>query len=113
MEKKPKITIDHVKKVYRSYDGKETVALNGVDLTIYENEFICVVGPSGCGKTTLLNMIAGLETVTEGEIRLDDEIYLDNSATTEVCPEAIRKMVELLSANYGNPSSLHGMGKAF
>ena len=76
MEKKPKITIEHVKKVYRSYDGKETVALNGVDLTIYENEFICVVGPSGCGKTTLLNMIAGLETVTEGEIRLDDEIIV-------------------------------------
>ena len=46
------------------------------------------------------------------EIRLDDEIYLDNSATTEVCPEAIRKMVELLSSNYGNPSSLHGMGFA-
>ena len=71
MEKAPKIVIDHVKKIYRSYDGKETVALNGVDLTIEENEFICVVGPSGCGKTTLLNMIAGLEAVTEGTIRLD------------------------------------------
>ena len=76
MEKKPKIEIKNVKKIYRSYDGKETVALNGVDLTIYENEFICVVGPSGCGKTTLLNMIAGLESVTEGEIRLDDEVIV-------------------------------------
>ena len=76
VDKKPKIVIDHVKKIYRGYDGKETVALNGVDLTIYENEFICVVGPSGCGKTTLLNMIAGLETVTEGEIRLDDEVII-------------------------------------
>ena len=36
------------------------VALNGVDLDIMENEFICVVGPSGCGKSTLLNIIAGL-----------------------------------------------------
>ena len=76
MDKNPKIVIDHVKKIYRGYDGKETVALNGVDLTIYENEFICVVGPSGCGKTTLLNMIAGLEPVTEGEIRLDDEVII-------------------------------------
>ena len=44
------------------------IALNGVDLDIYENEFICVVGPSGCGKSTLLNIIAGLTEPTSGEV---------------------------------------------
>ena len=44
------------------------IALNGVDLDIYENEFICVVGPSGCGKSTLLNIIAGLLEPTSGSV---------------------------------------------
>ncbi len=73
MENKAKIVMDNVRKVYTGHDGKETLALDGVNLTIEENEFICVVGPSGCGKTTLLNIIAGLETATSGEIRLDGE----------------------------------------
>ena len=47
------VKIDNVRKVYNTRNG-EMVALNGVDLDIYENEFICVVGPSGCGKSTLL-----------------------------------------------------------
>jgi multiple sugar transport system ATP-binding protein len=45
--------------------------LHGVDLTIRDGEFIVLVGPSGCGKSTLLRMIAGLEDVTAGEIRID------------------------------------------
>ena len=44
--------------------------LQGVDLTIENGEFVVLVGPSGCGKSTLLRMIAGLEEVTEGEIRI-------------------------------------------
>lgn len=71
----PKIQIKHVEKIYRGHD-KETVALNGVDLDITENEFVCVVGPSGCGKTTLLNIIAGLETPTSGEVTLNGETIL-------------------------------------
>ncbi|TIY00426.1 MAG: ATP-binding cassette domain-containing protein, partial [Mesorhizobium sp.] len=45
--------------------------LHGVDLAIKNGEFVVLVGPSGCGKSTLLRMIAGLEEVTEGEIRID------------------------------------------
>jgi multiple sugar transport system ATP-binding protein len=45
--------------------------LKGIDLEARTGEFIALVGPSGCGKSTLLAMIAGLETVTEGEIRID------------------------------------------
>lgn len=47
------------------------VALNGVDLEIKENEFVCVVGPSGCGKSTLLNIIAGLDVPSSGNVLLD------------------------------------------
>ena len=66
----PKVEIKAVEKIYEGRNGK-TVALNGVNLDIYDNEFICVVGPSGCGKSTLLNIIAGLHEATAGEILVD------------------------------------------
>lgn len=65
-----KLKIDNVYKEYLGRGGK-TVALNGVNLDIMENEFICVVGPSGCGKSTLLNIIAGLLEPTSGAVYLD------------------------------------------
>ena len=66
----PKVQIKAVEKIYEGRKGK-TVALNGVNLDIYDNEFICVVGPSGCGKSTLLNIIAGLNEATSGEVIVD------------------------------------------
>ena len=68
----PKICINHVEKIFQGHD-KKTIALNGVDLEIFENEFVCVVGPSGCGKTTLLNIIAGLETPTGGDVTMNGQ----------------------------------------
>jgi len=70
MEKNVKVKIDHVEKIYDGRQGK-MIALNGVDLDIYENEFVCVVGPSGCGKSTLLNIIAGLLEPTSGAVYVD------------------------------------------
>jgi multiple sugar transport system ATP-binding protein len=67
------IAIDQVRKVYP--DG--TVAVAGVDLTIEDGQFVVLVGPSGCGKTTLLRMIAGLEAITEGEVRLGGKAIND------------------------------------
>jgi NitT/TauT family transport system ATP-binding protein len=67
-----KVNIDHVVKKFHGRTG-EIVALNGVDLQIYENEFVCVVGPSGCGKSTLLNIIGGLESPTEGHVLVDNK----------------------------------------
>ena len=66
----PKAQIKAVEKIYEGRNGK-TVALNGVNLDIYDNEFICVVGPSGCGKSTLLNIIAGLHEASSGEVLVD------------------------------------------
>ena len=63
----PKVVIKDVKKVYEGRNGP-VVALNGANLEIQDNEFICVVGPSGCGKSTLLNILAGLLEPTSGEI---------------------------------------------
>ena len=68
-----KVEIRHVLKRYNGRRG-EVIALNGVDLNIAENEFVCVVGPSGCGKSTLLNIIGGLEHATEGEVLVDGKV---------------------------------------
>jgi taurine ABC transporter, ATP-binding protein len=68
-----KLKIENVYKEYNTRKGK-TVALNGINLDIKENEFICVVGPSGCGKSTLLNAIAGLHEPTSGSIYLDGNL---------------------------------------
>ncbi|WP_435181345.1 ABC transporter ATP-binding protein [Halorussus sp. AFM4] len=66
------ITLDSISKHFS--DGDETVvAVDELDLTIEDGDFVVLVGPSGCGKTTTLRCIAGLESVTEGEIRLQGE----------------------------------------
>ena len=62
--------VQDVKKVYKVPGGNDVHALNGVSLTVKENEFICVVGPSGCGKTTLLNIGAGLEPYDSGSVTI-------------------------------------------
>jgi bicarbonate transport system ATP-binding protein len=63
------LVIDDVSKVYQTSKGPFTV-LDGVNLTIKEGEFICLIGHSGCGKTTLLNMVSGFNIPTTGEVRL-------------------------------------------
>ena len=49
-------------------------AVHGIDLEVKEGEFMVLVGPSGCAKSTTLRMIAGLETITRGEVRIGDQI---------------------------------------
>src|SRR6187549_3432828 len=51
-----------------------TQVIHGVDVTIGDGEFVVLVGPSGCGKSTLLRMVAGLENITSGEIRIGDRV---------------------------------------
>src|SRR2546429_9799616 len=54
-----------------------TRVIHGVNITIGDGEFVVLVGPSGCGKSTLLRMIAGLENITAGEIRIGDRVVND------------------------------------
>jgi NitT/TauT family transport system ATP-binding protein len=68
------IELRRVSKEYRAASrGAVTRAVEDVTLTLEEAQFTCVVGRSGCGKTTLLNLIAGFETPTTGQIYLDDK----------------------------------------
>ncbi|OIP82209.1 MAG: sugar ABC transporter ATP-binding protein, partial [Rhodobacterales bacterium CG2_30_65_12] len=66
------IILKHVTKAY----GKLEV-VHGIDLEIAHNEFLVLVGPSGCGKSTTLRMIAGLEDITGGEVRIGDRLVND------------------------------------
>ncbi|MCT4610299.1 MAG: sn-glycerol-3-phosphate ABC transporter ATP-binding protein UgpC [Pelagimonas sp.] len=63
------LDIDNATKSYGAVE-----VLHKVDISIEEGEFLVLVGPSGCGKSTLLNMIAGLEEITSGEIRIKDQV---------------------------------------
>jgi len=65
----------HIEGARKSYGNYEV--LHGVDLSVQDGEFIVLVGPSGCGKSTLLRMIAGLEEITAGTIRIGDTIVND------------------------------------
>ena len=66
------IRLEQVAKVY-SLGGVDVRALDGVTLAIARREFVALVGPSGCGKTTLLNLMAGIDRPTSGEVWLEGE----------------------------------------
>ena len=72
MSAKPFLNIDGVDKVFPLGKGKEYVALRGVKLEILENEIVSIIGHSGCGKSTILNLIAGLDTISNGAIFLEN-----------------------------------------
>ncbi|HEY7705251.1 MAG TPA: sn-glycerol-3-phosphate ABC transporter ATP-binding protein UgpC [Acidimicrobiia bacterium] len=69
------ITFEHVGKIYPG----GTRAITDVNLNIQDGEFLVLVGPSGCGKSTLLRMIAGLEEVTEGDLKIGERVVNDVS----------------------------------
>jgi NitT/TauT family transport system ATP-binding protein len=63
------VSVRGVAKVFHDAKrGRETVALQEIDLDIGESEFLCLLGPSGCGKSTILNLIAGFEQPTRGSV---------------------------------------------
>ncbi len=64
-----------LRKIVKHFAG--TPVIHGVDIDIHDGEFVALVGPSGCGKSTLLRMIAGLEPITSGEIRLGGRLVND------------------------------------
>jgi NitT/TauT family transport system ATP-binding protein len=62
-----KIFLKEVTKVF----GERTIALEGLSMEVFPNEILCLLGPSGCGKSTVLNLIAGFESPTSGEVCLE------------------------------------------
>jgi NitT/TauT family transport system ATP-binding protein len=66
------LRIEGLRKVFRE-EGREVVALDGIDLEIADGELVCLLGPSGCGKSTLLNAIAGFSPPTAGRVVANGE----------------------------------------
>lgn len=60
------------KKIGKKYEGREAFTLRNINLEIEDKDFCVILGPSGCGKTTLLRMIAGLNSITEGDLLFND-----------------------------------------
>ena len=69
------IVLEHITK--RFPDG--SLAVNDFNLDIADGEFVILVGPSGCGKSTTLNMIAGLEDISSGELRIGGQVVNNKS----------------------------------
>lgn len=69
MEPPPALEIVQLSKTFATKNGPLLV-LDAIDMHVHENEFVCIVGSSGCGKSTLLNIVAGLDTASQGEVLL-------------------------------------------
>lgn len=78
---KDKVVLNNIRKTYAAH-GREgaNLVLDGIDLTIRENEFLTIIGPSGCGKTTLLRIIASLIPADTGEVRVEDRVVQEPSS---------------------------------
>ena len=75
------VQLENVSRIYRT-DKIETIALEGINLTVDTGEFISIMGPSGCGKSTLLNIIGLLDSSTEGKVFLQEQ-ELDKESLTQ------------------------------
>ena len=95
MKAGPILSIETLRKTFRTNNGGSLEALAEVSFDIPENDFVCIVGPSGCGKSTLLRMIAGLETITSGRIGYGERRFFGRKEksgwSSGVLPSALEK----------------------
>jgi multiple sugar transport system ATP-binding protein len=71
------VVIENLLKLYPEKSGADVRAVNGINLTVADGEFMVLVGPSGCGKSTTLRMIAGLDEISGGTISIDGRVVND------------------------------------
>lgn len=90
----PTIKLVNISKQF----AKGSKAVDQMNLTIENGDFVSLLGPSGCGKTTTLRMIAGLETPTSGEIYMDDELVFSAEKGINISPD--KRNVGFLFQNY-------------
>ena len=69
----------NLEHIYKKYDNADDYSVTDFNLDIKDREFIVFVGPSGCGKSTTLRMIAGLEDITKGDLKIDGSIVNDEA----------------------------------
>ncbi len=70
------LSIKNLKKTFPKDDGA-MVAIENFNLDVKNGDFVCILGPSGCGKTTLLRMVAGLEPLTSGSMKVRGEEHFN------------------------------------
>ncbi|MGO1296154.1 MAG: ABC transporter ATP-binding protein [Vibrio sp.] len=81
----------HLNDLTKRYHINDAPAVDQLNLTVNDGEFLCLLGPSGCGKTTILRMIAGIESISDGRIVLDD-IVIDSVAEGRFVPPEQRQI---------------------
>ncbi len=90
----PEIRIQNATKTFGKF-----VAVEKLNMTIADKDFVTLLGPSGCGKTTTLRMISGLESPTKGEIYIDDILVFSSEKGIDLPPA--KRDVGFLFQNYG------------
>jgi len=107
-----RIALEKIKKIYPN--GFE--ALHGLDLEIDDGEFMVLVGPSGCGKTTALRMVAGLEEITSGILRIGDRVMNDVPSKDRDIAMVFQNYAlyphMTVASNIGFPLKLHKVPKS-
>ena len=73
------LKLENISKIYQAKNG-ETEAVNNINFSVNEGEFVSIIGPSGCGKSTILSIVAGLENKTNGKIYIDGVETVDVSS---------------------------------
>jgi ABC-type nitrate/sulfonate/bicarbonate transport system ATPase subunit/ABC-type nitrate/sulfonate/bicarbonate transport system permease component len=91
------VQIDDLVKTFVG-DGPQYTAIEGINLDLHQDDFFCLLGPSGCGKTTILNILAGFESTTDGTVKFSGSIIKGPSRDRGVVFQADNSLYDWLTA---------------